>query len=136
MFTDSCYFVAMVWTLPFDLLVWDFLFFVFSWVWLTSLNWSFPFSTFYRDGFVAKYCLNLFCFLSWNDFLSSIMTESFARYSLVSVVSWEFVKHPFRPFCLHWEGTCYFNGSVFMHCRFAFVFFLAAFYYCFFVLFI
>jgi hypothetical protein len=43
----------------FDLLVWDFLFLMFSWVGLTSLGWSFSPGAFYRDGFIDRYSLNL-----------------------------------------------------------------------------
>lgn len=43
----------------------------------SSLGWSFPFSTFFRDGFADSYYLNLA--LSWIIlFSSSVVIESFA----------------------------------------------------------
>ena len=47
---------------PFGLL----LLIVFSWVWLTFSDGSFPSSAFYRAVFVDRYCLNLV--LLWNTF--------------------------------------------------------------------
>jgi hypothetical protein len=45
--------------LPLFLMVWDYLFPVFSWMLLSSLGWSFHLSTLCRARFVEKYCLNL-----------------------------------------------------------------------------
>ena len=74
MFVDSCHFAGVCLSvcvcLPyFDLLVWDYILLVFSWMWLTSLGCRvfcfvlfcfFP-SAFFGAGFVDKYCLNLVC---------------------------------------------------------------------------
>lgn len=49
-------------------------------VWLTSLIWSFSYTTFCRIAFVKTCCLNFT--LSWDILFSSCMiTESFAGYS-------------------------------------------------------
>lgn len=64
----------------FDMLVSDYFFLMFSWVWLTLRGWSFSSVTFCRVVFVKRYCLNLV--LSGNVFLSLfIVIESFAGYS-------------------------------------------------------
>jgi hypothetical protein len=57
----------------FDLLVWDYLFSVFSWVCLTSLGWNFPSSTFYRTRLMDRYFLSLV--LSCNIVFSSICND-------------------------------------------------------------
>lgn len=73
----------------FDLLVWNYLILVFSWVGLSSLGWSFPSSTFCRVAFVNRYCLNLI--LLWNVLFSSYtILESFARYGSLPWHLWSF----------------------------------------------
>ena len=79
-----------------DLLFWDYLFLVFSCVWLTSLGWSFPSSTFCRTEFIDGYCLNLV--LICNVLLSqSIVSESFAGYIVCAgiCVSVAYLSRPF-----------------------------------------
>lgn len=50
---------------------------LFSWMWLTSSDWSFPFSSFYRSGLGYRWCFNLV--LLWNIFHSRyVVTDSFA----------------------------------------------------------
>ena len=91
-FVDFCYFVFVVCVCVhacvciciyfpfFDFLACNYLFFVFSWVWLISLGSSFPSTAFCRTGFVCKEFLNLF--LSWNVLFSPlIVTENFVEYS-------------------------------------------------------
>jgi hypothetical protein len=43
----------------FDLLTWDYLFLVFSWMQPISSDWNFTSSIFCMAGLIARYCLNL-----------------------------------------------------------------------------
>ena len=51
--------VCMCVCVSFNLLVWGYLFLVFSWVWLASLGWCFP-GTFSGAELVDRCCLNWF----------------------------------------------------------------------------
>lgn len=68
-------------------LFWDYLFLVLSWVWLTSLGWSFLPTTLCSAEFVNRCCLNLF--VSWNALFSlSIVIENFSVYGFLSWCLW------------------------------------------------
>lgn len=91
MFIDSCHFAVVVYWFPsFDFLVWDYLIFVFSWVWLIASSWRFFFyRTFCRAGFVERYCLN--SVLSQDILFSpSIVIKSFSGFSNLGWYLWSF----------------------------------------------
>ena len=84
-----CVCVYLFASLLLSLLVWNYLFSEFPWVWFTSLGWSFPSSIFCKTVFVDRCCLNLV--LSWNYlFSSSMIIESFARCSGLGWHLWSF----------------------------------------------
>lgn len=70
----------------FDLLVWNYLFFIFSRVWLTSSGWRFPSVAFHRTAFVDKILLK-FGFI--REYIPpSTVIESFASYSILEWHPW------------------------------------------------
>lgn len=91
-----------------DLLVWDYLFSVFSWVHLTSLGWNFPSSTFYRTRFVEEYFFN---FIMECLFPPPMVIITFAWYSSAHWHPWSLrvcrdsrtSVQALLSWCLHWE---------------------------------
>lgn len=103
--SEQCFLISVILFLllfvflSFGLLVWYYLFSVFSWVYLIFPGLNFPSITFCRTRFVDRFCLNLV--LSWDVLFSpSIVTESFAEYSSLDCGLLHPVAHLSRPFSL------------------------------------
>lgn len=91
------------------LMLWGYLYTVFSRLWLTSLWWSFPSTIFCGTGLVIRYCLN--SVLSWNSLFSpSVVIESFSRYSSLDDLS----LGPSGLYGHCWEVICNSDGSPFI----------------------
>lgn len=111
-FIDSWGFVAVFFfSFPLDLLVWNNLFLVFSWVQVISLGWYFCSGTFCRTGLMLlKFGRMMECFLflpAWYSNMSGLL---------------EFIEHKPGPFkSLLRKGRCY---SSYSSPHFCVVFFL------------
>ena len=78
----ACVSVCMCTSLLLDFMVWNYLFLVFSWVWLTSMSWCFTLSTFCGAKFMDRFSLNLV--LWWNIFYCHFWCFNV----LVGIIAW------------------------------------------------
>ena len=88
--SSACWFLLFccsVCVFPFfDMLVWNYLFLIFSRVWLTSSGWRFPSIAFHRAGFVDKILLKFGFIIEYIP--PSTVIESFASYSVLEWHPW------------------------------------------------
>lgn len=63
------------------------MYFLFSWVYLASLGWSFPFIAFCRAGFVDRYCLAAYSSVSWNFMSENLYFQHCLWYRYQNLIS-------------------------------------------------